>query len=57
MDDILDEVSRWELLAQFAGDGDAGMMWGDGGVLYWLTTADDLAARRFDRARFTWQCH
>ncbi|MEO3799079.1 YwqG family protein [Nonomuraea sp. B1E8] len=56
-DDIIAEVSRWKLLAQFASDDDAGMMWGDGGVLYWLTTAEDLAARRFDQARFTWQSH
>ncbi|MEO3822936.1 YwqG family protein [Actinomadura sp. B10D3] len=57
LDDILAEASRWELLAQFAGDDDAGMMWGDAGVLYWLATAQDLAAQRFDKARFTWQCH
>ncbi|GAA2593316.1 YwqG family protein [Actinomadura fulvescens] len=56
-DDILAEASRWELLAQFASDDDADMMWGDAGCLYWLTTAEDLAARRFDQARFTWQCH
>ncbi|MFB4313440.1 YwqG family protein [Actinomadura sp. 21ATH] len=56
-DDILDEMARWRLLAQFASDADAGMMWGDAGILYWLATAEDLAARRFDRVRFTWQCH
>lgn len=57
LDDVLSEVSRWQLLFQVAGDEDAGMMWGDAGALYWLITAEDLAAHRFDRARFTWQCH
>ena len=47
----------WRLLAQFVSDGRSHMMWGDCGTLYWLITADDLAARRFDRARMTWQCH
>ncbi|MEU6720169.1 DUF1963 domain-containing protein [Nonomuraea sp. NPDC046802] len=56
-DDILHEVGRWRLLAQFASDDDADMMWGDGGALYWLMTPEDLAAQRFDQARFTWQCH
>ncbi|MFC4014769.1 YwqG family protein [Nonomuraea purpurea] len=56
-DDILDEVGRWRLLVQFASDDDADMMWGDGGALYWLITSEDLAAQRFDQARFTWQCH
>ncbi|MFC4909356.1 YwqG family protein [Actinomadura gamaensis] len=51
------EAARWELLAQFASDDDAGMTWGDGGTLFWLITPDDLAASRFDRARFTWQSH
>jgi uncharacterized protein YwqG len=32
------------------------MMWGDSGILYWLIRPDDLAARRFDGAAFTWQC-
>ncbi|WP_026411538.1 YwqG family protein [Actinomadura oligospora] len=56
-DDILNEASRWKLLVQIASDDAADMLWGDAGVLYWLITAEDLAARRFDQARFTWQCH
>lgn len=32
------------------------MTWGDAGALYWLIRPKDLAERRFDRARFTWQC-
>lgn len=46
----------WVLLAQFDSDDTAHMLWGDSGILYWLIRPDDLAARRFDRAAFTWQC-
>ncbi|MFF3763408.1 YwqG family protein [Streptomyces sp. NPDC001922] len=53
---IQEEALRWVLLAQFDSDDDAGMMWGDCGVLYWLIRPEDLARRRFDRAMFTWQC-
>lgn len=53
---INEEALRWLPLAQFDSDDDAGMMWGDGGSLYWLIRPEDLAARRFDRAMFTWQC-
>lgn len=56
-DDILEELSQWELLAQFASDRDAGMMWGDGGMLYWLIDPYDAELRDFDEARFTWQCY
>lgn len=47
-------ADRWVLLAQIDSDDD--MMWGDAGMLYWMIKADDLAAKRFDAARFTWQC-
>lgn len=50
------EVGNWVLLAQFDSDEAVDMMWGDGGVLYWLIRPEDLAERRFDRAMFTWQC-
>lgn len=50
------EALRWNLLAQFDSDQSARMMWGDSGTLYWLTRPADLAARRFERASFTWQC-
>ncbi|MGV9848563.1 YwqG family protein [Streptomyces sp. NPDC003442] len=51
-----EEAGRWVLLAQFDSDEDADMMWGDGGALYWLIRPDDLAAGRFEKALFTWQC-
>ncbi|MFM9594821.1 DUF1963 domain-containing protein [Streptomyces scabiei] len=55
-DEPLDrEAERWVLLAQFAGDSEAGTTWGDEGALYWLIRPEDLAARRFDRARLTVQ--
>jgi uncharacterized protein YwqG len=53
---IGEEARHWVLLAQFDSDDDADMMWGDSGSLYWLMRPDDLAAGRFDRALFTWQC-
>lgn len=46
----------WILLGQFDTDDQAGFMWGDCGVLYYLIRPADLAARRFDQAAFTWQC-
>jgi hypothetical protein len=45
------------LLAQFGSDSAAGMSWGDAGMLYWLIDPEDLAARRFEAALFTWQSH
>jgi uncharacterized protein YwqG len=45
------------LLAQIDSDDSNEMSWGDAGVLYWLIRRDDLAARRFDTALFTWQSH
>ncbi|MEU4208532.1 YwqG family protein [Streptomyces sp. NPDC026206] len=53
---IDEEAKRWTLLAQIDTDGDADMMWGDCGALYWLIRPEDLAERRFDRAMFTMQC-
>ncbi|MEU9794969.1 YwqG family protein [Streptomyces sparsogenes] len=50
------EAEGWVLLAQFDSDEDADMTWGDAGALYWLIRPDDLAAGRFERAVFTWQC-
>ncbi len=51
-----EEAQRWILLAQIDTDADANMMWGDCGTLYWLIRPEDLAARRFEEARLTWQC-
>jgi uncharacterized protein YwqG len=48
-------ASQLVLLAQIDSDSRSGMEWGDTGRLYWLIQRDDLEARRFDRATFTWQ--
>jgi hypothetical protein len=49
------KAERWVLLAQFACDSDARTAWGDGDTLYWLIRPEDLAGRRFGRARLTVQ--
>lgn len=51
------EAREWRLLFQIESEGAAGMNWIDGGRLYVFVRADDLAARRFDRCRFTMQTH
>jgi Domain of unknown function (DUF1963) len=51
-----DPADGWRLLAQVDSDDAAKMMWGDVGKLYFMIRPDDLQARRFDHARFTWQC-
>ncbi|MER7763181.1 YwqG family protein [Streptomyces sp. NPDC097619] len=51
-----EEATGWVLLAQFDTDEAVDMMWGDAGTLYWLIRPADLAAGRFDRAGFVWQC-
>jgi uncharacterized protein YwqG len=51
-----DAVTNWILVAQIDSDDRADMMWGDVGTLYYLMRPDDLRARRFDAAGFTWQC-
>lgn len=49
-------VPQLVLLAQIDSDARSGMGWGDAGRLYWMISRDDLAAGRFDKATFTWQC-
>ena len=46
----------WHLLAQIDSDDEANMMWGDLGKLYFMIRPEDLQGRRFDQARFAWQC-
>lgn len=45
------------LLLQVDSDDDISMIWGDLGRLYVVIAADDLGARRFDRARVVLQSH
>lgn len=55
-----EEARRWELLFQVDTDGDLGMEWGDGGVLYWMTRVTDDQqlgnAEALGQTSFTWQC-
>ncbi len=44
-------------MLQVDSDDEAGMMWGDAGMLYYWIRDDDLAARRFDRAWCVMQCY
>lgn len=54
--EVTDGAREWLLLAQFDSDDDAGFMWGDAGVLYFMIRPQDLAQRDFDQTSFTWQC-
>lgn len=53
---VAEEARRWTLLAQIDSDREADLRWGDVGTPYWLIHPEDLAARDFGAARFTWQC-
>ncbi|MBC7631104.1 YwqG family protein [Aeromicrobium sp.] len=57
-DPRLDEEARhWELVLQVDSDDDLGMMWGDEGVLYWMTRVDQSPSGFLaERMSFTWQC-
>jgi hypothetical protein len=48
-DELVAELRRWRLLAQFQSDRPTGMDWGCGGMIYFWIREEDLAARRFDR--------
>lgn len=49
-------AADWILLLQLDSDDSINMMWGDLGMLYFWIKANDLAARRFDRAWMALQC-
>jgi hypothetical protein len=49
-------AAEWRLLLQLASDDDAGMMWGDLGLLYFWIRERDLAARDFSRVWMITQC-
>jgi uncharacterized protein YwqG len=54
---LMAEVARWTLLAQIDSDDRAEMMWGDAGVLYWLTRSRDPAGGGLEKVSFTTHCH
>ena len=47
---------EWKLLLQLDTDDDAGMMWGDGGMLYFWIRGSDLAERDFSNVWMILQC-
>ena len=51
-----DAALRWNLLLQIDTDDDAEMMWGDCGMLYWMTDAGEAEPITAEHTSFTWQC-
>jgi hypothetical protein len=50
-------ANDWRLLLQVDSDGNAGMMWGDAGRLYFWIRDEDLRLARFDRVCAIMQCY
>ena len=50
-------ASDWQLLLQIDTDDDSGMMWGDGGRLYFWIRHDDLRKKNFDAVWMILQCY
>lgn len=50
-------ADEWVLLFQLDSDDQAGLLWGDNGMLYYWIRRDDLRERRFDRVWMTMQCY
>lgn len=50
-------AAEWRLLMQFESDDDVGMMWGDGGCLYFWIREQDLALQNFDNVWVVLQCY
>lgn len=48
-DELVEEMGRWRLLAQFKSGRPTGMDWGCGGMIYFWIREEDLATRRFDQ--------
>jgi hypothetical protein len=55
-DELIEEMRRWRLLAQFQSDQPTGMCWGDCGMIYYWIREEDLTARRFDRVYGELEC-
>ena len=49
-------AADWLLLLQVDSEDRAGMMWGDGGRIYFMVRKDDLQRRRFENAQLILQC-
>ncbi len=55
-EELIEEMRRWRLLAQFASDSNTDMCWGDGGLIYFWIREEDLTARRFERVYGELEC-
>lgn len=49
-------IPDWQLLLQVDSVDEAGMMWGDAGMIYFLIRRQDLAAEHFERTWLVFQC-
>ena len=54
---LRDGANDWRLLLQIDSDEGLGVMWGDGGILYFWIREEDARAGRFDQAWAVLQCH
>ena len=53
---LRDGAGDWRLLLQLDSDDDLGVMWGDGGILYFWIREQDARAARFENAWVVLQC-
>lgn len=56
-EEMLKRIARWRLLMQVDTDDEAGVMWGDCGMLYFWIPEESLAARRFEDVWLVLQCY
>ncbi len=54
---LLPEAENWGLLLQLDTDEDAGMMWGDCGMLYFWVKKQEARESNFDNVRMILQCY
>lgn len=54
--ELAGDAAAWKLLLQIDSDDDAGMMWGDCGLIYFWIRDDDLARQDFSRVWMVLQC-
>jgi uncharacterized protein YwqG len=54
---LKDGARDWRLLLQIDTDEELGVMWGDGGILYFWIREEDARAGRFDQAWAVLQCY
>ncbi|MDO6355719.1 YwqG family protein [Caloramator sp. CAR-1] len=54
--ELIDKATDWKLLLQIDSDEDIGMMWGDGGRIYFWIHKDDLKSKNFHKVWLILQC-